>query len=162
MHSGKWASESNVNNVALNGTWMGNIASLRHRPFTSPVEEPVVNTHHPLAPSFKRSKTGQAAKAQSLSPHAAAATTGPTPKRLHFPTALEEAEQEALTHGMSTLAMTPSQPGDTAEEDNLPGHSSRLLLAEPPRFLPKTTEVALALLRQKASLYRPKGPDKQL
>ena len=74
----------------------------------------------PISTFFHKKQDKSSSHSSESLPPDAAATSGPTPKRLHFPTALDEAEQEALTHGMSTLAMTPSQPADTAEEDNLP------------------------------------------
>ena len=88
--------------------------------FTSSVEGQVVNIRRRSALSFRRSKTSQASHSSESIPPTAAAGTGPTPKRLHFRTALEEAEQAALTQGMSALAMTPSQPDDIAAEEQHP------------------------------------------
>ena len=45
------------------------------------------------------------------------APTRPTPRRLNFPTTLDEVEQEALTQDMSALAKTPSHNADTSAEN---------------------------------------------
>ena len=72
----------------------------------------------PISTFFQKKQDKSSSHSSESLPPTAAAGTGPTPKRLHFPTALEE--QAALTQGMSALAMTPSQPDDIAAEEQHP------------------------------------------
>ena len=75
----------------------------------------------PISDFFKKKQDKSSGQSSETSHHEDATATRPTPRRLNFPTALDDVEQDALTYGMSELAMTPSHTADPAEDETLTG-----------------------------------------
>lgn len=73
----------------------------------------------PISTFFNKKPATSSSHSSEPSHQEDATASGPTPRRLNFPTALDDKEQEALSLGMSALAMTPCLPADLGEEDNV-------------------------------------------
>ena len=116
----------------------------------------------PISTFFNKKQANSSSHSSEPSQPADAAATRPTPRRLHFPTALEDVEQEALTHGMSALAMTPSQPDDTADEEHLPDIAVDYFQQYNHGSCRRPTEQLHSLRQNAQPVNRPNGPDKQL
>ena len=77
----------------------------------------------PISTFFHKKKDKASSHSSKTSQQEDPAADRPTPRRLNFPTALDDVEQEALTEGMSELAMTPSLAAGSLSDVRQPNDS---------------------------------------